>query len=511
MNGKNAWKKTGPLLAVLMALVLVPGACLSRTAGFTSQAAAAKEQVLTLRVCNWEEYMDLGEWDPEEETIDLESGDILGELPLYEEFEDWYYENYGQRVEVEYSCFGTNEELYNMLTLGDVYDLVCPSEYMIMKLMSEDQLVPYSAGFFEESDPLNYYERNVSPFIRETFETHEIDGQSWSRYAAGYMWGVTGFLYNPEEVSEEDVSTWALLSNPDYFRQVTIKDNVRDAYFAALGAIRHDQLTDAAFLAAGDYPEALERTMNDVSQETIGEVQDYLQSVKDNAYSFETDSGKADMITGKVLANLQWSGDAVYAMDQAEEDDFYLNFAVPEEVTNLWFDGWVMLRRGISEDPAKQQAAEAFVNFLSMPENAVRNMYYIGYTSVISGGTDGDQVFEYLDWTYGAEEDEEETVDYEVGYFFDPEADPSEYTITVPADQVQRQLFAQYPPADVIGRSSIMQYFDGDANAAINRMWINVRCYNLNKVPVFGRVLLALLLCAVVAGLFVMRRKGRKR
>jgi spermidine/putrescine transport system substrate-binding protein len=102
-------------------------------------------------------------------------------------------------------------------------------------------------------------------------------------------------------------------------------------------------------------------------------------------------------------------------------------------------------------------------------------------------------------------------VDYEVGYFFNPEADPSEYTITVPAEQVQRQLFAQYPPADVIGRSSIMQYFDGDANAAINRMWINVRCYNLNKVPVFGRVLLALLLCAVVGGLFVMRRKGRKR
>ena len=33
---------------------------------------------VTLRVCNWEEYIDLGDWD-EEETIDLESGDIIGE------------------------------------------------------------------------------------------------------------------------------------------------------------------------------------------------------------------------------------------------------------------------------------------------------------------------------------------------------------------------------------------------------------------------------------------------
>lgn len=97
----------------------------------------AKEDVITLRVCNWEEYIDLGDWD-EEERMELDNGvEILGERALYEEFEDWYYETYGKRVQVEYSCFGTNEDLYNQLTLGDTYDLVCPSDYMIMKLMAE--------------------------------------------------------------------------------------------------------------------------------------------------------------------------------------------------------------------------------------------------------------------------------------------------------------------------------------------------------------------------------------
>ena len=62
--------------------------------------------------------------------------------------------------------------------------------------------------------------------------------------------------------------------------------------------------------------------MNDTSEETIEQIQEYLQAVKDNAYSFETDSAKADMITGKVVAGYQWSGDAVYTMDQAEKDDF---------------------------------------------------------------------------------------------------------------------------------------------------------------------------------------------
>ena len=106
---------------------------------------------VTLRICNWEEYIDLGDWD-EDETIELDSGDIIGENTMMEDFKEWYYETYGIRVKIEYSTFGTNEDLYNMLTLGDTYDLVCPSEYMIMKLMTEDQLVPLSKKFFDASD-----------------------------------------------------------------------------------------------------------------------------------------------------------------------------------------------------------------------------------------------------------------------------------------------------------------------------------------------------------------------
>ena len=156
---------------------------------------------------------------------------------------------------------------------------------------------------------------------------------------------------------------------------------------------------DESLRNAPDYQERLMQIMNDVDSDTIENVEDILQDMQGNVYSFETDSGKADMISGKVVANYQWSGDAVYAMDQAEEDDFYLDFAVPEESTNLWFDGWVMLQSGIGQDAEKQQAAEAFVNFVSRPDNAVRNMYYIGYTSVISGGDD-DTVYDYLKWNY---------------------------------------------------------------------------------------------------------------
>ena len=482
--------------AVSMPLILNP-VCV--------RAAESEEKAVTLRVCNWEEYIDLGDWD---ETIDLESGDIIGENSMVEDFEEWYYETYGKRVKVEYSTFGTNEDLYNMLTLGDVYDIVCPSEYMFMKLMAEGMLVPLSDEFFDETDENNYYTKGVSPYIREVFENHEINGESWAKYAAGYMWGITGIVYNPEVVSEEEASTWRILNNPKFKRQVTIKDNVRDSYFAAVGALKHDLLTSPEFSADPNYKQRLEEEMNDVSPETIKTVQDYLQDVKDNAYSFETDSGKADMITGKVVANYQWSGDAVYSLDQAEEDDYILKFAVPEESTNIYFDGWVMLKSGIGDDAEKQHAAEAFINFNSRPDNAIRNMYYIGYTSVIGGGDDT-RIYEYADWCYGAEDDEENVVEYPLGYFFTGDNSDENYVITAPEEQLRRQLFAQYPTQEAISKSSIMVYFDSDKNDVINQMWINVRCFNLYDVPVWAWAIAAAV-AAVLIYLFVRMKQRQK-
>ena len=468
--------------------------------------ASAEQETITLRICNWEEYIDLGGWE-EDETIDLDSGDIFGENSLIEDFEAWYEETYEQKVRVEYSTFGTNEDLYNMLTIGDVYDLVCPSEYMIMKLMAEDKVQPLSESFFEEENENNYYIRGVSPYIRNIFETHDINGVTWDKCAAGYMWGVTGFLYNLETMPEETAGSWKLLEDTEYARQITMKDNVRDAYFAAVGALKSDLLTSGEFIGREDYGQALQTEMNDVSPETVARVQDYLQSIKDNLYSFETDSGKADMITGKVVANYQWSGDAVYAMDQAEEDDYILNFAVPRECTNIYFDGWIMLKSGIDGDAAKQQAAEAFINFISRPDNVIRNMYYIGYTSAISGGED-ERVFEYLDWNYGAEDDEEETVDYPVGYFFSGEEGNEDYTLTVPAEQLQRQLSAQYPSEEVIRRASIMVYFDEQQSELINRMWIRIRCFNIETVPLWVWIVLALIIAGGIC--FGLQRKAAK-
>ena len=442
-----------------------------------SGCGRTEDSVIVLRVNNWEEYMDEGDWETEDE-IELENGKVIfSESGMIEDFEEWFYETYGMNVRVEYSTFGTNEELYNQMTMGDTYDVVCPSEYMIMKLMAEGLLEPFSNEFYDVTIEENYYARGVSPYIRGVFDELSINEQPLSKYAAGYMWGTLGIVYNPEFVSEEDASHWSLLLSDKFSKRVTIKDSVRDAYFAGSCILNEELINSEDFLNQPNYLNHLSDLLNATDAETVNQVENILSNIKDNVYSFETDSGKADMVTGKVVANQQWSGDAVYTLDQADEDDVELCYSAPKEGTNLWFDGWCMIRAGIAEDRDKKIAAEAFINFVSKPENVIRNMYYIGYTSVISGGED-DTILQDINWCYGAEDEEDEPlVEYPIGYFFGDEEN-EDYLITTVESQTRRQLFAQYPPKEVMNHCVVMDYFDPEENTRINRMWTNARCFD---------------------------------
>lgn len=429
-------------------------------------------ETLVLRIANMEEYIDEGRWEDE---IELSDGTVItSKAGLIEDFAHWYEEEYGEKIRVEYATVGTNEELYNLMSLGNTFDLVCPSEYMIMKLLEEDRLVPLSDTFLNPDNEDNYYVRGVSPFISDTFGNLTMEGKSIRDYTAGYMWGSMGMIYDPAKVSAEDMSHWSVLCDPKYYRQITMKDSVRDSLFVSLCILNEKQYLSPAFISSPDYRERLALMQNDTSEETVKAAGDILSDMRLNSYAIETDSARADMVSRKAAISMQWSGDAVYILDVADESDVELCYSVPEECTNLWFDGWVMMKNGINEDARKQRAAEAFLNFISRPDNVIRNMNYIGYTSVISGGDDS-SVYDYLCYCYEAEDDEEDTVEYDLSYFF-PDKNES---LTIPADQAYRQLFAQYPTEDVINRSVVMRFFDEEARKRVAQMWIDIRCFDL--------------------------------
>ena len=304
------------------------------------------------------------------------------------------------------------------------------------------------------------------------------NGDSLADYVAGYMWGTTGFVFNPERVEENDVKSWKVLLNDKYKNKITAKDNVRDSYFMGLGMYYEDELLalknryKANEITAQTYKNTLFEKMNDTSN--VPAVQTLLEKMRRNLYGLETDEGKLDIVTGRFDISYQWSGDAVYTLDVGEENEMsdkplYLEYAIPDSASNLFFDAWVLMK-----DCKNVDAATAFVNFLSMPINVVRNMYYIGYTSCISGPQNGDNaIYDYLDETYGY--DEEENADdipcsYDLSYFFG-----SNHILTVPDSQKRRQIFAQYPDTETIERLVVMKAFPKSVNETLNRMWNSIK------------------------------------
>ena len=338
------------------------------------------------------------------------------------------------------------------------------------------------------------------------------------------MWGTMGYVYDPERVSGEELSSWAGLWKEENARVATIKDSVRDSYFLGVAYVYREELMqlkgeyESGELSPADYNAAVTKIMNRTDEETIDRTKEAMIELKQHLYGFEVDSGKQDMVTGKISINFAWSGDAVYTMDEAEPyideetgrevEGIYLNYVVPEECSNIWFDGWVMPKG------ANRELAEKFIDFLSRPENAVANMNYIGYTSAIAG----DAVFEeMLDWyAEGEEGDTDEAgkplVAYDLNYFFGGTGDGAyrdgEYVIYVSEESSHRQISAQFPTEEVLARSAIMQYFDNDTNAAVNEMWEEIKGL---PIPGWAYIVIAAIAAGIVVIALTYVYKGKKR
>ena len=429
-----------------------------------------------INVFSVEDYINLG--DPE--------NDELGVLDIFEE---------ETGIKVNYLTFATNEEMYNEL-VKDPYscDLICPSEYMIMKMMTENLIRP-----FETPDNFKTY---GSEYIKDVFKGLKITDQNGqvlplmsedesTSYAVGYMWGTLGLIYRMDALTEEDLNTWSCLWNEEYDGRVTIKDSIRDSYFMALAYVYKDELMEAKSLSQEEYGAKITEIFNRTDMESVREVEKALLDLKNNLYGFEVDGGKSDILTGKIDINVAWSGDAVYALyqglydeetEEELEDPVYLGYAIPEEGANVWFDGYVMTKN------ADYEKAIKFLDFIARPDVAVMNMDYTGYTPCIAG----DEVFEYVVDSY--DDGEGEGTDFDLSYFFGE----GDYTINV-SDFSKQMFMAQFPTEEIINRCAIMQNFDGDDLERINEMWKKVKLVTLSDTAIIVIVVILGLVVVAVA------------
>ena len=302
------------LIPVAMAVLIVIGGFIYGQKDGTSKNG----QVI---VYNWGEYID-------PEIIDL------------------FEEETG--IDVIYEEFETNEIMYPKIQSGAIaYDVVCPSDYMIQRMIENDLLAEIN---YDHIPNLKYIGDNYMKMSRQ------FDPEN--KYSVPYLWGTVGILYNKKMV-DEPVDSWGILWDKKYEDSILMQDSVRDAFAVALKYLGY--------------------SLNSTDLDELEAAKNLLIEQKPLVQAYVIDQVRDKLIGGEAALGVIYSGEALYC--QQENPD--LDYVIPKEGTNIWIDSWV-----IPKNAKNVENAEAFINFLCRPDIAKMNFDYITYSIPNTAGRD---------------------------------------------------------------------------------------------------------------------------
>ncbi|MGM9653550.1 MAG: PotD/PotF family extracellular solute-binding protein [Eubacteriales bacterium] len=281
-----------------------------------------RSQNITLNVYNWGEYISVDDGEEGAFDVNAEFRRLTG-------------------IQVVYSNFATNEELYAKLKMGgSQYDVIIPSDYMVSRMINEGMLAE-----------LNFDNIPNIANIDEKFRTSDYDPQG--AYSVPYLWGIVGIIYNRTLVDAEDnVASWDILWNEKYANNILMFSNSRDTVGIALKRLGY--------------------SFNTTDEEQIRAAAESLIEQKPIVQAYVMDEIFDKMIGGEAALAPYYAGDAIVMM--ADNPD--LGFAVPEEGTNLFVDAMC-----IPATSKNKEAAELYINFMCETLVSLRNAEYVGYAT----------------------------------------------------------------------------------------------------------------------------------
>ncbi|MBQ4113018.1 MAG: spermidine/putrescine ABC transporter substrate-binding protein [Clostridia bacterium] len=325
------------LFALLLPLILCVSSC-----------DKAGGETVTLYVYNWGEYMSDG---------------TEGTLDVNEMFEEWYYETYGVKVEVNYSTYSSNESMYAKLSSGSVhYDVVIPSDYMIERMIAEDMLAELNYNNMPHIG--NIHSDFFGP--NAVYDYYDPD----NKYAVPYMYGMIGIIYNTTMVEADDPSlgSWKLMWDERHAGNILQFNNSRDAF----GTAQYFLDLDVNSTSESDWRQALEK----------------LKEQKPILQGYVMDEIFNKMENGSAAIAAYYAGDFL-SMYENNED---LEFFYPAEGTNLYVDAMC-----IPKASQNKEIAERYIDFMLTEEPAVANAEYTYYASPNNVVRENTEYREYMD------------------------------------------------------------------------------------------------------------------
>ncbi|MDM5225512.1 ABC transporter substrate-binding protein [Cytobacillus sp. NJ13] len=267
----------------------------------------------TLTIFNWGDYID---------------------ADLVEKFEQ------ETGIKVIYETFDSNEAMMTKIEQGGTaYDIAVPSEYAIEKMKEEDLLLPVDHSKIPN---LKYIDQRFM----------DLPFDPGNEYSIPYFWGTVGILYNTDILGDKKITSWNDLWDPEFKNQILLIDGAREVMGMGLNSLHY--------------------SLNDKNRDHLIEAKEKLDSLTPNIKAIVGDEIRMLMENDEAGIGVVWSGTAQELM--WEKDN--LEYVLPEEGSNLWFDNMV-----IPKTAKNPEAAHQFMNFILDPENAAQNTEYVGYST----------------------------------------------------------------------------------------------------------------------------------
>lgn len=243
-------------------------------------------------------------------------------------------------IKVIYETFDSNEGMMGKVEQGGTaYDISMPSEYMIEMMVEKDLLLPIDYDKIPNV-------KNIDPYFLD------LPFDPDNKYSLPYFWGTLGIAFNPTLLDGQTFESWDNLWDPSLRQQVVLVDSARESIGMSLNSLGY--------------------SLNSTNLDELRQATDKLKELSPNVKAVIGDEVTQLMVNEEAAISLTWSGQAADMMYENEDIDYI----VPEEGSNLWFDNMVIPRTASNID-----GAHAFINFMLDAEVAAQNADYVGYST----------------------------------------------------------------------------------------------------------------------------------
>jgi spermidine/putrescine transport system substrate-binding protein len=248
-------------------------------------------------------------------------------------------------ITVNVDGFNSNEDALTKLQSGAAgYDIVTPSQHFV-KIMAD-------LGLLQDIDA---HEMAAFQLVDPEWRGHWWDPTN--EYSIPMAFGTAGFAVN-RDLYDGPVDSWSVFFEP------SSDLNGRIASLAS-----PDEVIGAAQLYLGvpfcsEDPAEMERVFN------------LLSAQKPAVAAYSSDNIENRLGSGEVAMHFWWDGTA---MKLRSNDGVNIEYAAPAEGLVGWLDSMVVPVGAGNVDGAK-----AFIEFMSMPENATIQYNYYGHSSPVA-------------------------------------------------------------------------------------------------------------------------------